>query len=91
MPRIKRQFVDARLVTTTTNLRRVGALEPNQSVIYDQTGSDKYPWQLAVDTVSADGARRRHLLTDACTWKSLCTAVDAIYELSWLNATVGSD
>lgn len=90
MARITRQFVEARLVTTTVNLRDNGTLQANQSVIVDQTGSDRFPWQLAVDTVGADGGRRRHLLTDSTTWKAACSAVDALYELSWLNQSTES-
>lgn len=82
--RITKKFVTARLVTTTNNWRRAGVLTLHQSITFDQTGSDKYPWRLVVLAIEDDGRRVVSNLTGATTWAGLNAAVDGLYELSWM-------
>lgn len=83
--RITKAFVAKRLETTTKNLRVAGVLSANESILFESTGSDKFPYRLYVLAIDENGSRHQvGSLTSNVTWQGLVAAVDATYETSWL-------
>lgn len=78
-----RKFLEARLATTTKNMRVHQMLGSRETFTIEQTGSDRYPWRLNRVTM-VDGAQRNvHSMTSNVNYHGLCAAIDALYELSW--------
>lgn len=84
MPRTPRKFVVARLNTATSVMVSAGAIPPFAKFDIDQTGSDRYPWQLVLDEIGPDGARSRTLIADPAPWSAIVTAVDALYNTAYV-------
>lgn len=79
-----RKFLEARLATTTNNLRKHKmGLNARDSLVIEQTGSDRYPWRLVRVTMTDGLPTYPHSMTSNVTYHGLCAAIDALYELSW--------
>lgn len=91
MERITRAFATARLNTTTNVMRENGMLATNERLEFEQTGSDRYPWQLVIMATEDDGARHHKVLTGMCTWQMVNVAIDTAYELAWHRTAIAAD
>lgn len=84
--RITKKFVQTRMGTATKNLRSTNVLAPDESLRWDSTGSERFPYRLQICSTTPEGSHRvRADLTANVSWASLNAAVDALYELSWVG------